>query len=231
MNRLLLTAAVALAASLATPHAWAQASRDAEPSLASLRHAALRFADLERAPEIEWTRRSRIAALLPDLSLRVDRALARDADLSRASSGTQRIDLGTDEDTALQARAVWRLDRLLFDDVELRIYQVARQRQHQRTELLLQVTRMYYQRQRLLLGHTGGNRKQSSAERALAIEELTDQLDALTGGYYRRALSESRVGFANAVARPVPTERQLRESEGSQPRKTEREVTGEVPPN
>ncbi|ACY16398.1 hypothetical protein Hoch_3899 [Haliangium ochraceum DSM 14365] len=193
--------------------ALAQQAGRGEPTLADLRRAALRFAGLDHHPERTWVRRSRLAGLLPDLSLSLDRDLARDEDLSRSSSGTQRLDRGTDEDLSLQARAVWRFDRLLFDDVELRILQIAQQRQRERTELLMQVTRIYYQRQRLQLALGRAGNKTPPAEQALAIEELGEQLDALTGGYFRHAQTQpSRAHRPGAIpqapgaARPTPDE-------------------------
>lgn len=125
---------------------------------------------------------------MPVLTVNVSRDLARDADLSRASSGTERLDTGTGEDLTLAARAVWRLDRLLFDDVEVRAAQIAQQRHRERLELLMRVTSLYYQRRKLQLALGSGARAAGRAAQVLAIEEITDQLDALTGGHFRRSV-------------------------------------------
>lgn len=178
-----------LPALLHLPPAHADAQRAAaetiprEPSLAEIHRAALRHAGLDDEPERGWARRTRLAGLMPILSLRASSGTAHDEGLSRASSGTERLDIGVDRDLSFEAKAVWRLDRLLFDDVEIRAVQMARQRHRARMELLAQITTLYYQRRKLQLAKGA----KDDAARALAIEELAAQLDALTGGYFRRA--------------------------------------------
>jgi hypothetical protein len=163
-----------------------------EPPLADVRDAALRHAGLDRHPERAWARRTRLAGLMPVLTVGISQDLAHDQDLSRQSSGTERLDIGTDRDLGVEARAVWRLDRLLFDEAEVRALQTA-QRQHQeRLDLMLRVTSIYYQRRKLQLVQHRGGKDANGIAHALAIEELTDQLDALTGGYFRRALRASQ---------------------------------------
>lgn len=159
-----------------------------EPTLEEVRDAALRYAGLDRHPERAWARRARLAGLMPVLTVSLQRDLAHDADLSRESTGKESLDIATNRDVGLEARAVWRLDRLLYDDAELRALQTS-QRQHQeRLDLLMRVTTLYYQRRKLqITQHRGGN-EAGRIDQLLAIEELTDQLDALTGGHFRRAL-------------------------------------------
>jgi hypothetical protein len=159
-----------------------------EPTLEEVRHAALRYAGLDRHPERAWARRARLAGLMPVLTVSLQRDLAHDADLSRESTGKESLDIGTNRDIGLEARAVWRLDRLLYDDAELRALQTA-QRQHQeRLDLLARVTTLYYQRRKLQLAQHRGGSEASRIDQLLAIEELTFQLDALTGGHFGRAL-------------------------------------------
>jgi hypothetical protein len=160
-----------------------------EPPLAAVRQAALRYAGLDQHPERAWGRRTRLAGLMPTLTVSINRDLAHDADLSRQSTGKEELAVGTDEDLGFEARAVWRLDRLLFDEAEVRVLQVA-QRQHQeRIELLTRVTSIYYQRRKLQIARHRGGKDAGSIDQFLAIEELADQLDALTGGYFRLALN------------------------------------------
>ena len=159
-----------------------------EPTLEEVRDAALRYAGLDRHPERAWARRARLAGLMPVLTVSLQRDLAHDADLSRESTGKESLDIGTNRDLGLEAKAVWRLDRLLYDDAELRALQTA-QRQHQeRLDLLVRVTTIYYQRRKLQLAQHRGGSEASRIDQLLAIEELTDQLDALTGGHFRHAL-------------------------------------------
>ncbi|WP_428261575.1 hypothetical protein [Haliangium sp.] len=158
-----------------------------EPTLAEVRRATLRYAGLDARPERSWARRTRWAGLLPQLTMRVSRDLGRDEGLSRASSGTERLDVGSDEDLSLEFKAVWQLDRLVFDDLEMRAAQIAQTQHRERLRLLAQVTSLYYQRRKLLLPPATAEKPGEAQARAVALEELCAQLDALTGGFYARA--------------------------------------------
>lgn len=172
----------------ADEHATLAALQQGEPPLAEVHAAALRHAGLDRDPASGWARRARLAGLLPVLTVSLSRDLAQDADLSRESSGKESLDIGTNRDLGVDARAVWRLDRLLYDDAELRALQATQRQRQERLELLLRVTSIYYQRRKLQLAQGRDPNEASRVDRLLAIEELTDQLDALTGGDFRRAL-------------------------------------------
>lgn len=171
----------------ADEHATLAEIEKREPPLAAVRQAALRYAGLDRHPERAWSRRTRLAGLMPTLTLSLNRDLAHDADLSRQSTGKEELAVGTGEDLGFEARAVWRLDRLLFDEAEVRVLQVAQRQHDERLALLTRVTSLYYQRRKLQLARGRGG-KDATLDQLLAIEELTDQLDALTGGYFRLAL-------------------------------------------
>jgi hypothetical protein len=169
-----------------------------EPGLDEVRTAALRYAGLNHRPERGWSRRARMAGLLPALTLQAQRGTAEDEELSRSSTGTQKLDVGAGADLDLEARAVWQLDRLVFDEVELRALQTAQKLHRDRIQLLAQVTNLYFQRRKLqvMAIWSPPSDPTKAALDALAIAELTAQLDALTGGHFSRALL--------ARARPGP---------------------------
>ncbi len=161
-----------------------------EPGIDEGRRAALRHAGLHRRPARAWARRARLSGLVPALSLRAQRSTAHDEGLSRSSTGTERLDAGSDEDLGMELRAVWRLDRLVFSDVEIRALQTERALQRERATLLERVTSIYFQRRKLQLQaiHAPTTDRLKAAVHALAIAELTAALDTLTGGAFSRAL-------------------------------------------
>jgi len=111
----ILTVLLVLApAARADPHAALTALEQSEPSRREVRMAALRDAGLETRPEASWSRRSRLTGLMPVVPLTAAHDTGTDHGVSRSSSGTERLDMGTDEDFGFQARAVWQLDRLLY---------------------------------------------------------------------------------------------------------------------
>jgi hypothetical protein len=159
-----------------------------EPALAEVRSAALRYAGLGESPASGWSRRARAAALLPTLTLRARVGSGQDEGRTRQSTGTERLDVGSDHDRVYEARAVWELDRLVFDDAEIRAAQTAQRLHQARLQLVAQVTAVFHQRRRLqledILDRTDD--PAAAALRALEIAELTAQLDALTDGYFSR---------------------------------------------
>lgn len=159
-----------------------------EPALGEVRAAALRYAGLGDAPAASWSRRARSAALLPTLSLRARVGQAHDEDHTRQSTGAERLNIASDEDLVYEARAVWKLDRLVFDDAEIRAAQTGQRLHQARLQLLSQVTAIFYQRRRLQLEEVldRADDPATSAGRAIEIAELTAQLDALTNGYFSR---------------------------------------------
>ncbi|MEM9490453.1 MAG: hypothetical protein AAGC55_15000 [Myxococcota bacterium] len=168
----------------------AQLSRR-EPSLDEVKRAALRHAGLDQRREAGWARRARLSGLLPVVTAAADHDSGRDRDLSRSSNGTERLDLGSERDLQIELRAVWHLERLMFSDLELRAHRAAEQRARERTQLLTQVTSLYFQRRKLQI-EALWQPPDSDARAALnqlAIDEFSAQLDTLTGGYFSRTLA------------------------------------------
>jgi hypothetical protein len=154
-----------------------------EPTIDQVRAWALAAAHLAGDPEAGWARRSRWAGALPRLSLRARRGTGIDRDGSSASGW---VDSSFDVDTWIEARAEWDLDRLLFDERELRAAEVARRRRLVAADLVRRVTRTYFERRRLQAAalldppdDPGG-----AARLHIRIAELTAHLDAVTGGCF-----------------------------------------------
>lgn len=172
-----------------------------EPSLADVRAAALRAAGLDGRTEQIWVRRARRAGALPQVTVRASQGLGSDRDLSRSTTGSERLDLGSDRDTDVEIKAVWQLDRLLFDDVEIRILQARQRSYRERVQVLTRVTALYYQRRKLQLTSPAATAVHKAAVHQLAVAELTGQLDALTDGYFSRELQRrgQRHGLSAAL--------------------------------
>jgi hypothetical protein len=162
-----------------------------EPTVAEVRAAAVRYAGLAPERARGWARRSRLAALAPEVSARALRAVGRDEGLKITGGETdyQKIDAG--DDLILEVRATWDLRRLVFDNGELRAAREGARQAAQRRQLETEVTRLYYERRRGQIDWIL-DPPSNAAERATRIvemEELTAQLDALTGGYLSRELA------------------------------------------
>lgn len=152
-----------------------------EPTVRETVAAALKYAGLARGGETSMRRRARLAAALPTLTLRVSRSTKWDETEEDA-----RVVGDVGQDLVLEARATWRLDRLVFDGAELRIASLAQQRARARASLSAQTTTLYYKRRAAQLDAVWhpAETVEEEMQRDLALEELTAQLDALTGGWW-----------------------------------------------
>lgn len=146
---------------------------DHEPSVRALQRAAARYAEVQPERVRSWLRRVNAAAILPTFRARAGRGAinlsVRGLDTYLDSSDAWRFDF----------EATWSLDRLVFDRSEIGISRESQRIAQRREQLLTHVAELYFQRRRLQLEAAEAG---ETAERRLAIDELTAILDGLTGG-------------------------------------------------
>lgn len=153
------------------------AARIAGPPVGEVLAQAYRAAGLHRSPGRGWVRRARLAGLLPSVAVRTGR-----------NTSWQDADPDIDRGTSIEARASWRLDRLLFDGRELQVASLEAARRRERRQLAKDVIRAYYHWQRTAAAAAAQPRLTSRAEEAAA------ELDALTDGWFSRQLGRPRRG-------------------------------------
>ena len=146
------------------------------PSVGAVLTAAYAAAGLDRDPGKSWIRRARIAGLIPWVTVRT----ARDTSWQEPQS-----EVG--HSTALEVRATWRLDRLLFDSRELQVAALEASRRRERRRLAARVIRSYFTWRRAA-GIADANDDRTSPRVAEAIAEL----DALTDGWFSDELARHR---------------------------------------
>jgi hypothetical protein len=162
-----------------------------EPAIQQVQQWAIAYAEVHPDKINRWRREARLKALLPSVSVGVDRA---DTELYHWDSGPNPDALlkGTeylDWDVNVSwdfSEIVWSTDQTTIDSRSKLMVEL-------REDILDHVTRLYFERQRL--------RKQSqeqgklgqpvSWESHLRVEELTALIDALTGGAFSRSLNHS----------------------------------------
>jgi hypothetical protein len=161
----------------------------AAPAIGAVLAAAYATAGLDGDPGRSWVRRARLAGLIPWLTLRTTRDASWQDPQSEVGHGT-----------SLEARATWRLDRLLFDGHELQVATIETARRRERQRLATRVIRAYFSWRRLAAADTG-----APDARAARLDELTAELDALTDGWFSDELARRRSGRGAALApRPAP---------------------------
>lgn len=158
-----------------------------EPGIAEVQEAAAREAERD-GPSIDaYPARSRLAALLPRLTAeyRRDQRSYRVVGLQ----GSGEVDyLRLAPGSAFLVRATWDLGALVAAKGEIAAFSAASARARRREEAVRRATALFYDRRRavlaLLLDPPEGALARAEAE--LAVDRLTAELDALTGGLLAR---------------------------------------------
>ena len=162
-----------------------------EPTIREVQKAAVAYSNSH--PElIESMRtRARLAAAAPEFRVRGDGDYA--VGLTEVNRGdvdnNERRDVtvgGTDG----YLQATWDLDRLIFNKDELGIARETVRLSNLRDRVLDQVTRRYYERRRLQvdLELSPSTDLADRVRKELRIQELTADIDALTGGWFSKSL-------------------------------------------
>lgn len=133
--------------------------------------------------------RARVGALLPELTLRAARS--NDQSLRLQPEGVDRYELTQTggADLLLEARATWKLDRLVFADDELRIEQLRVDYAHSAERLALLVLKHLFSWQRARARLSAGDLDlEDSLMLELDVLEAAAALDVLTDGVFSRRL-------------------------------------------
>jgi hypothetical protein len=162
-----------------------------EPSLAELRQAALRLADADKSPTNRWKRSVRLSSLLPTLKVAGDIGQSRDESLDRYQDDPDRWGADTTSGLGADVSVQWKLDRLIFNTDELKVYDTLADRAVRRENLSTLLINVYFERKRLLLEESllPPEDLSDALERQMRIEELTETIDSLTGGLLSRKMS------------------------------------------
>lgn len=129
--------------------------------------------------------RARAAALLPELRLRVARELDEAQTLAPTEYDPARTTATGGASLWLEARAAWRLDRLLFADEELTLERIRRERAEAQRRLVDRVLALLFTWQRARAHESDPDR--TSEERLTATLDAIEAeatLDILTGGWF-----------------------------------------------
>ena len=153
------------------------------PSLAEARDAAIIRAGVDPSAAARWLRRSRRAAALPTVSVQYDRRFDRGWTLDQAVGEADALRNDAGNQDVLRVKATWELDRLVFSPDELRAARAALDVADFRERLLVEVTRLYFERERLLLERELAPPPdlESGIAASLRLREVEGLLEGLTG--------------------------------------------------
>ena len=179
-----------------------------EPSINELQQAAIKYAEVEPEKIERWRRQAAKRALLPQLTVSMDRDNNKTTSSSiwgtyGNSTGTGKYYVGPDDETKYHNKnwgvsLRWELGDLIWSDDQTNIDVRSRLMVELRENILDQVIKLYFERQRLRMELDGLpiEDRRKKAEKELRLKELAASLDALTNGYFSRFLNNQSLSPA-----------------------------------
>jgi len=164
-----------------------------EPTIHEIQKAAIQYAEVHPEKILVWRRAASRKAWLPDVSTGIDMDIDRNVELDRGGTGDpDAFIIGPDErkfnwDVSMS----WDLGELIWNDDQTSIDVRSRLMVQLRDDVLDEVTRLYFERRRLqvtLLMDPPVSFTEK-VEQDLRLQELTADIDALTGGYLSEVLA------------------------------------------
>ena len=167
-----------------------------EPDVRKVQAMAMSYSNTNPELVEGWLASSRSAYLLPKLNLKYQKNLnfnedftANEDDLGQFVEWANNSQDADNNDT-YEAKLEWRLDKLVMSSERIRVINEAQDIVKLRDKVLDEVTRLYFDRRRLqvelLLSPPSDLR--TDIKKELQLQELTANLDALTGGGFSASL-------------------------------------------
>lgn len=163
-----------------------------EPTIEEIREAAMIYAEVQPEKIEGWRKAAAMKALLPDLTFKYDKNKAWQSD-DYFLSGTYIDDkIKEDKDSGWSISLSWELGDLIWNESQTSIDTRSKLMVELRDDILNEVTRLYFERRRmqiemLLSSHENIKEK---IDKELRLQELTADIDALTGSYLSRRLAQ-----------------------------------------
>ena len=160
-----------------------------EPSVQEVQRLAIRYADVSPEKISGWVRRAKLKAIVPSVSMGVD----------RNSSNLYHWDSGASPDQLIKGKKYcdwdvslsWNLSDLVWNNDITSIDSRSKLSSELREDILAQVTRIYFERRRLQLEMLKATNMQEQAAQDLRLQELTALLDAFTNAEFSRRIENT----------------------------------------
>jgi photosystem II stability/assembly factor-like uncharacterized protein len=157
-----------------------------EPTMAQVREAAIRYAEVAPEKIARWRRQAALRALFPTVDVGIDRDHSRTAHYDEGTFPKFQIVETNDRDSSLDLSITWELGDLLWNDDQTSIDVRSKLMVQLRNDIVDEVTRMYFERRRVQVALLTAPPEdpQEILEQELRLQELTALIDGLTGGYF-----------------------------------------------
>lgn len=157
-----------------------------EPTVAQVREAAIRYAEVHPEKIKRWRRQASLEAFMPTLSFGYDSDTATNNQIDEGTFPNFQQLQTVDRDSSLDASVNWDLGELIWNNDQTSIDVRSKLMVELRDDIVDEVTRAYFDRRRLQveLMTRPPTDPQAHIDKELQLQELTARLDGLTGGYF-----------------------------------------------
>ncbi len=158
---------------------------DSEPTVRQLQEEALKYANAHPEQIRNWLDRARKAYWLPKFTTGVDPHIMRQNTLAEKTDSSRN---GTD--WKFHVRAEWHFNNLIFNHEEVGVGREFLRQSLMRERILDRINETYFERRRLQIASKTNEATTNTAkiDNALKLQELTAELDGLTGGWFSKQL-------------------------------------------
>jgi len=161
-----------------------------EPGIREVQEMAVEYAEVSPKKIKSWRRGAAWKALLPKLSVGFSESRDDNVEIYKNSSLSYIVEGPREIDNDWGVDLSWDLSDLIWNDAQTSIDVRSKLMVQLREDILEEVTRLYFERKRLLTEISGTKDLKDKAmiQKQLRLQELTAYIDALTGGGFSRAM-------------------------------------------
>jgi len=167
---------------------------DREPTIEEIRTAAIEYAEVQPEKIEKWRKAAAKKALLPDLTFHYDKDKSWNSSAYFYSGKYVDDDITKDHDRGWSVSLTWKLGELIWNDDQTSIDSRSKLMVELRDDVLNEVTRLFFERRKMQIEMLLLPQKdiRDKLDRDLRIQELTADIDALTGSYLSRRLAQAK---------------------------------------
>ncbi len=167
---------------------------DHEPNIEEIRNAAIEYAEVQPEKIEKWRKAAARKALLPDLTFHYDKDKSWNSSAYFYSGKYVDDDITKDHDRGWSVSLTWKLGELIWNDDQTSIDSRSKLMVELRDDVLNEVTRLFFERRKTQIETLLMPREdiREKLNRDLRIQELTADIDALTGSYLSKRLAQTK---------------------------------------
>ena len=162
----------------------------AEPTFREVQEAAIEYAEVNPEKIAKWRKAARTKALLPTLSFGVQKDISNELHWDSGTNPDTLV-IGPDgQSTGWDITCSWDLGKLIWNDDQTSIDTRSKLMVELRNDIIDETTRLYFERRRIQVELIENPPKDLNkhVDKELRIQELTANIDGMTGGYFSREM-------------------------------------------